>query len=109
MRPYTVMDYNGLFIDAQKQMEEPGSAIHLRRRPQQSRGREAGFCQSRQIQEQVGAAIAARALSACTKAIPSISPWPGDLRVNNTHYNDNTYRFAAQTARISSTVISGYT
>lgn len=59
-------DYNGPFHGWTKTDGGAGSAIHPHRRVMMW-GRETGFCQSRQIQKQVGVARAVRAISACTK------------------------------------------
>lgn len=67
-------------------------------------GRESGFCQSLQIQKQVGAVRAAPATHSHSKAY-----WLGDLRVNNTHQNDKGYRFVPKSARLSLIVIRGNT
>lgn len=77
-------DYNGPFHGWTKTDGEAGSAIHPCRRVMMWGEGGAGFCQSRQIQKQVGVARATQAIYACTKHHPK-APWLGDLRVNNTH------------------------
>ena len=80
-------DYNGPFYGWTKTDGGAGSAIHPSRRVmvQGGEGRETGFCQSRQIQKQVGVAGAALAISDLHNAPHSKAPWLGDLRVNNVH------------------------